>query len=44
MQPEYDHKLTGEKTKVSLALSRKWRDAGMHCWFEAQLLRPPGTP
>ena len=44
MQPEHDHKLTGEKTKVGLALGHKWREAGMDDCFEAQLLRLAGTP
>ena len=44
MQPEQDHNLTGEKTKVGLALGHKWREAGMDDWFEAQLLLLARTP
>jgi len=42
MQPEHDHNLTGEKTKIGQPFGRMGRDAGMHGWFEAQLLRLAG--
>lgn len=43
MQPERDHNLTGENTRVGDHLGKKWRDATGDGWFEFTMTVDPKT-
>lgn len=44
MQPERDHELTSENSRVGQHLNRKWRDAWGGGWFEFSLAVDPQQP